>query len=129
MGPTLGGYLTETYNWRYVFYVNLPFGILAIIGLLIFLPKATPRHELSFDWSGFAVLAMGIGALQLMLDRGQNLDWFPRARSSSRPCWPAWGSICSSCICSPPNTVPAARRVQRPQFRCGMLDGVLRIAR
>jgi DHA2 family multidrug resistance protein len=75
-GPTLGGYLTEIYNWRYVFYVNLPFGLLAITGLLIFLPKAMPRSELRFDWTGFAVLAMGVGALQLMLDRGQKLDWF-----------------------------------------------------
>jgi DHA2 family multidrug resistance protein len=75
-GPTLGGYLTEMYNWRYVFYVNLPFGALAIAGLLIFLPKAMPRSELKFDWTGFAVLAMGVGALQLMLDRGQNKDWF-----------------------------------------------------
>jgi DHA2 family multidrug resistance protein len=76
IGPTLGGYLTETYNWRYVFYVNLPFGILAVTGLLIFLPKALPRRELRFDWTGFAVLAMGVGALQLMLDRGQIDDWF-----------------------------------------------------
>ncbi len=75
-GPTLGGYLTEMYNWRYVFYVNLPFGVLAVIGLLIFLPKALPKPELKFDWTGFAVLAMGVGALQLMLDRGQKLDWF-----------------------------------------------------
>jgi DHA2 family multidrug resistance protein len=75
-GPTLGGYLTEVYNWRYVFYVNLPFGILAVTGLLIFLPKATPRTELRFDWTGFAVLAIGVGALQLLLDRGQKLDWF-----------------------------------------------------
>jgi DHA2 family multidrug resistance protein len=76
IGPTLGGYLTETYNWRYVFYVNLPFGVLAVTGLLIFLPKAMPRRELRFDWTGFAVLAMGVGALQLMLDRGQTRDWF-----------------------------------------------------
>jgi MFS transporter, DHA2 family, multidrug resistance protein len=75
-GPTLGGYLTEMYNWRYVFYVNVPFGVLAVIGLLVFLPKATPRSELRFDWTGFAVLAMGVGALQLMLDRGSTLDWF-----------------------------------------------------
>jgi len=76
IGPTLGGYLTEFYNWRYVFYVNLPFGILAVTGLVIFLPKAAPRSELRFDWTGFAVLAMGVGALQLLLDRGQDLDWF-----------------------------------------------------
>jgi DHA2 family multidrug resistance protein len=75
-GPTLGGYLTEAYNWRYVFYVNLPFGLLAIAGLIIFLPKAAPSADLRFDWTGFAVLAMGIAALQLMLDRGQNQDWF-----------------------------------------------------
>ena len=75
-GPTLGGYLTEMYNWRYVFYVNLPFGILAVTGLTIFLPKTMPRAEMKFDWTGFAVLAMGIGSLQLMLDRGQNQDWF-----------------------------------------------------
>jgi DHA2 family multidrug resistance protein len=76
IGPTLGGYLTETYNWRYVFYVNVPFGVLAVVGLLFFLPAAVPRRELKFDWSGFAVLAIGIGALQLMLDRGQTQDWF-----------------------------------------------------
>ena len=75
-GPTLGGYLTEMYNWRYVFYVNLPFGILAITGLILFVPKVAPRSELKFDWTGFAVLAMGVGALQLMLDRGQKQDWF-----------------------------------------------------
>jgi len=75
-GPTLGGYLTEVYNWRYVFYVNLPFGILAVTGLLIFLPKALPRPELRFDWTGFTALAMGVGALQLLLDRGETLDWF-----------------------------------------------------
>src|SRR5581483_2426919 len=68
--------LTEMYNWRSVFYVNLPFGILAVTGMLLFLPKASPRSELRFDWTGFAVLAMGVGALQLMLDRGQTDDWF-----------------------------------------------------
>ena len=76
IGPTLGGYLTEVYNWRYVFYVNLPFGVMAVTGLLIFMPKSAPRAELKFDWTGFAVLAIGVGALQLMLDRGQKLDWF-----------------------------------------------------
>ena len=76
LGPTLGGYLTETYNWRYVFYINLPFGVLATLGLLVFMPDAPPQHRLRFDWLGFAVLATGIGALQMMLDRGQDRDWF-----------------------------------------------------
>ena len=76
MGPTLGGYLTETYNWRWVFYINLPFGLAAAIGLMIFLPGGRGQGRLRFDWVGFAVLTMGIGALQLMLDRGQDQDWF-----------------------------------------------------
>ena len=76
LGPTLGGYLTDLYNWRYVFYVNLPFGILAIAGLALFLPKAAAKAELRFDWLGFGVLALGLGAFQLMLDRGQDQNWF-----------------------------------------------------
>ncbi len=76
MGPTLGGYLTDLYNWRWVFYVNLPFGILSITGLMLFLPRAPVRPELRFDWRGFTMLAVGIGALQMLLDRGQELDWF-----------------------------------------------------
>jgi MFS transporter, DHA2 family, multidrug resistance protein len=76
MGPTVGGWLTETYSWRWVFYINLPFGLLAAAGLTIFLPGGGEQGRLRFDWLGFAVLAMGIGALQLMLDRGQDQDWF-----------------------------------------------------
>ena len=76
LGPTLGGYLTELYNWRWVFYVNLPFGILATLGLGFFMHKGRPNTSLRFDWIGFAVLAMGIGGLQMMLDRGQDQDWF-----------------------------------------------------
>ncbi len=76
LGPTLGGYLTEIYNWRWVFYVNLPFGILATLGLLVFMPASRGESSLRFDWIGFTALSMGIGALQLMLDRGQDQDWF-----------------------------------------------------
>src|SRR5580692_10627960 len=76
MGPTVGGWLTETYSWRYVFYINLPFGLLAAAGLMIFLPGGGGKSRLRFDWLGFAVLTVGIGALQLMLDRGQEKDWF-----------------------------------------------------
>ncbi|MDE2514687.1 MAG: DHA2 family efflux MFS transporter permease subunit [Rhodospirillales bacterium] len=76
LGPTLGGYLTEIYNWRWVFYVNLPFGILATGGLLFFMPKGRPNDSLRFDWIGFIVLAIGVGGLQMMLDRGQDQDWF-----------------------------------------------------
>ncbi len=76
MGPTLGGYLTDLYNWRWVFYVNLPVGILSMLGLALFMPRAPVRPDLRFDWRGFAMLAVGVGALQMMLDRGQELDWF-----------------------------------------------------
>jgi len=76
LGPTLGGYLTEMYNWRYVFYINLPFGILATLGLLFFMPRSHPNFNLKFDWIGFGVLSLGIGGLQMMLDRGQDQDWF-----------------------------------------------------
>ncbi|HVB66241.1 MAG TPA: DHA2 family efflux MFS transporter permease subunit [Acetobacteraceae bacterium] len=76
LGPTLGGYLTELYNWRYVFYVNLPFGVLATTGLVLFMPGGRGQNTLRFDWIGFAALGIGIGALQMMLDRGEELDWF-----------------------------------------------------
>jgi MFS transporter, DHA2 family, multidrug resistance protein len=76
LGPTLGGYLTEMYNWRYVFYINLPAGVLATLGLILFMPDVRGEGRLRFDWLGFAVLAIGIGAAQMMLDRGNNQDWF-----------------------------------------------------
>jgi DHA2 family multidrug resistance protein len=76
LGPTLGGYLTELYNWRWVFFVNLPFGVLATAGMAVFLPKTVSRSGLKFDWFGFGVFAMGIAGFQLMLDRGETLDWF-----------------------------------------------------
>jgi len=76
MGPTLGGYLTDTMSWRWVFYVNLPFGIIAVTGLSIFMPKAPVKPDLRFDWLGFAALAMAVGMFQLMLDRGETEDWF-----------------------------------------------------
>ncbi|WP_280949382.1 DHA2 family efflux MFS transporter permease subunit [Consotaella salsifontis] len=75
IGPTLGGWLTETFDWRYVFFVNLPVGILAFFGILFFLPKVPSRPRV-FDFIGFFMLSLAIGALQMMLDRGQDLDWF-----------------------------------------------------
>ena len=75
LGPTLGGWLTDSYSWRWVFYVNLPFGILTILGLLTFLGE-TERRNVPFDWFGFITLSVAIGALQLLLDRGNDKDWF-----------------------------------------------------
>lgn len=75
LGPVLGGYLTENFNWRWVFYVNLPLGAICLVILWWLLPSR-PIRKRGFDLFGFSLLAIGIGALQLMLDRGQGEDWF-----------------------------------------------------
>jgi MFS transporter, DHA2 family, multidrug resistance protein len=76
LGPTLGGYLTDFYNWRWVFYINVPLGVIAAAGLWVFLKDTTRNAQLNFDFFGFAVLSLGLGAFQLMLDRGELKDWF-----------------------------------------------------
>jgi DHA2 family multidrug resistance protein len=76
MGPSLGAWLTETYSWHWVFFVNLPFGIVTVLGLIAFMDETDLNHSLRFDWFGFAALAVGIGSMQLALDRGEQLDWF-----------------------------------------------------
>jgi DHA2 family multidrug resistance protein len=75
LGPTLGGYLTEFYSWRWVFYINLPVGILAFLGVTAFVAE-TKTRKVSFDVLGFTFLSLGLGALQMFLDRGQLKDWF-----------------------------------------------------
>jgi MFS transporter, DHA2 family, multidrug resistance protein len=75
MGPSLGAWLTETYSWHWVFFVNLPFGIITVLGLLTFMEETRADRGLRFDWFGFAALAVGIGAMQLALDRGEQLGW------------------------------------------------------
>ncbi|HZT88765.1 MAG TPA: DHA2 family efflux MFS transporter permease subunit [Stellaceae bacterium] len=74
-GPVLGGWLTENYSWRWDFYINLPVGCAALVGMWIFL-RDTRRSDARLDWFGFATLSLAIGAFQIMLDRGQELDWF-----------------------------------------------------
>lgn len=76
LGPTLGGWLTEYYNWRWVFFINVPIGLLTIAGLMGYLTDTPRNAKASFDWTGFLLLALAIGGLQMMLDRGENLDWF-----------------------------------------------------
>jgi DHA2 family multidrug resistance protein len=75
LGPLLGGWLTDSFDWRWVFLVNLPVGAIATLMLLRFMPK-TELNPRKFDLFGFALIGVGLGALQLMLDRGQQLDWF-----------------------------------------------------
>ncbi len=76
LGPSLGGWLTEYYNWRWVFYINLPFGILAWLGIMTFVKETPLNNSRKFDLLGFFLLSVGIGSLQMMLDRGESLDWF-----------------------------------------------------
>ena len=74
-GPVLGGWLTDSYNWRWVFLINLPIGTLAALFMARAMP-AIPKTRRRFDLFGFALLGIALAALQLMLDRGEQLDWF-----------------------------------------------------
>ncbi|MFL6580802.1 MAG: DHA2 family efflux MFS transporter permease subunit [Burkholderiales bacterium] len=87
IGPTVGGYVTEYMSWRYIFYINIPFGILALAGAAAFLPETKIDPGRRLDWFGFLSLSLGIGSLQLMLDRGGQLDWFE-----------SWEIITESCL-------------------------------
>ena len=75
VGPMLGGWLTDNYSWRWVFYINVPFGILAVLGVLAYFPD-TNHERKHFDFFGFSMLGLFVGALQVMLDRGPLRDWF-----------------------------------------------------
>jgi DHA2 family multidrug resistance protein len=76
LGPTLGGYLTEYYNWRWVFFINLPIGALALFGILALVPETEIDRSRPFDAFGFAWRSLALGAMQMMLDRGELKDWF-----------------------------------------------------
>jgi DHA2 family multidrug resistance protein len=75
LGPMLGGWLTENFDWRWVFFINLPVGLFALYGILRYLPENRPRSS-PLDMFGFVALSLAIGLLQLFLDRGEQLDWF-----------------------------------------------------
>src|ERR1700741_2576790 len=75
LGPVLGGWLTENYTWRWVLYINLPIGALAFLGITTFLPETDRNPGAKLDWFGFGTLSLAIGALQILLDRGEQLDW------------------------------------------------------
>src|SRR5882757_1709060 len=76
LGPVLGGWLTSVYTWRYVFYINLPIGILAFLGMSTFLSETARNATAKLDWFGFGTLSLAIGAMQVLLDRGEEKDWF-----------------------------------------------------
>lgn len=74
MGPLLGGWITESFDWRWVFYINVPIGILSMIGSIILIDEGTTQKR-SLDRTGFILLALALGSLQLLLDRGPHKDW------------------------------------------------------
>ena len=76
LGPTLGGWLTDSLSWRWVFFINLPFGLLSFVLMSAFMYDSRDAHPGRFDLFGFAWLAIGLAAFQLMLDRGEQQDWF-----------------------------------------------------
>ncbi|MEP6885328.1 MAG: MDR family MFS transporter [Gammaproteobacteria bacterium] len=76
LGPTLGGWLTDAYSWRWVFFINVPIGLLAIYGMWKYIRPVPGIRRMRFDMFGFSTLSLSIGALQMLLDRGQQNDWF-----------------------------------------------------
>lgn len=76
IGPTLGGILTDALSWRWTFFINLPIGALAWLGVVEGLPAEHADHSRPFDWVGFVLLSLALALFQLMIDRGQMLDWF-----------------------------------------------------
>ena len=84
-GPTLGGWITDTWTWRWVFFINLPVGVLSLllISAYVYDPHYLRRHKMGVDAWGIGMLTVGMGALQIMLDKGQENDWF----GSKMICW------------------------------------------
>src|SRR5262249_36670582 len=82
VGPALGGWLIDNYSWPWVFFINVPVGLLAFAGVGRYIKAHAGVHRASFDTFGFVTLSIAIGALQLFLDRGEQNDWF-----SSRETW------------------------------------------
>jgi DHA2 family multidrug resistance protein len=82
LGPALGGYLTENFSWRWCFYINLPIGILALLGVWFFIRGERQARAKPFDFLGFGMLTLAVASFQLVLDRGPSQDWF-----SSKEVW------------------------------------------
>ncbi|MBV8867652.1 MAG: DHA2 family efflux MFS transporter permease subunit, partial [Acidobacteriaceae bacterium] len=94
LGPTLGGWLTDQYSWRWAFYINIPIGIIAILLILRYVkdpPYITNADPGKLDSIGFGLLAIALGCMQIILDRGQQDDWFGAT-------WIRW-AFCAMLVC------------------------------
>ncbi len=86
LGPVLGGWITDNLTWRWAFFINLPVGIIAASLIWNYLRNPIKPRFMKLDWVGLALLAMGLGSMQYVLDQGQQYDWFTMATSGSSPC-------------------------------------------
>lgn len=76
MGPVIGGIIVEYYSWPWIFWLNVPVGLIALIGVILYVPEIESEPDRPMDWFGFALLTSGLATLQIMLNRGERLDWF-----------------------------------------------------
>src|SRR5262249_7974282 len=78
LGPILGGWITDSYSWRWIFYINLPLGFLAffLVSLMVHDPPYVKREIKKIDWWGLSFLVIGVGSAQILLDKGERADWF-----------------------------------------------------
>ena len=78
LGPTLGGYLTDTFNWRWIFFINIPVGVVAVffVSVLVEDPPWLKKRSGHIDFIGLSLITLGLGCLQIMMDRGEDADWF-----------------------------------------------------
>ena len=93
LGPFIGGFITDQFSWHWIFFVNLPLGILATVLVLAFLRNRVDARKLPLDGTGLALLAVGIGSLQYVLDQGQQKDWFEDASIVACCCLAAFGLV------------------------------------
>ena len=119
LGPALGGWLTDNYSWRWVFYINLPVGLLAFLGIAAFIHDHRRSDPPRFDFFGFASLSLGVGALQMMLDRGELKGWFEFVGDlgGGHIVRPRLLSLRRSYGDQPDGHLPEPRLAQGPQFR------------
>jgi len=76
MGPVIGGVVVEYLSWEWIFWLNVPIGLIALIGIIIYVPEIESEPDRPMDWLGFFLITTGLGVMQIMLNRGERLDWF-----------------------------------------------------